>query len=125
MKRQGIVEPVHGDDQQNKGWRQHRLRGKAKAALEFTPVRIATNVGKIARYRAMELMAARTSRLAEREKATDPLAPGSGTEMKSAGESWPPYLCEPRSSRKTSAGYQTASILIYRTLDPHGLLKSG
>lgn len=58
MKRQGIVEPVHGDDQQNKGWRQHRLRGKPKAALEFTLVRIATNLGKIARYRAMELMAA-------------------------------------------------------------------
>ena len=58
MKRQGIVEPVHGDDQKNKGWRQHRLRGKTKAALEFTLVRIATNLGKIARYRAMELMAA-------------------------------------------------------------------
>jgi hypothetical protein len=58
MKRQGIIEPVHGDDQQNKGWRQHHLRGKAKAALEFTLVRIATNLGKIARYRAMELMAA-------------------------------------------------------------------
>lgn len=57
MKRQGIVEPVHGDDQQNKGWRQHHLRGKTKAALEFTLVRIATNLGKIARYRAMRLMA--------------------------------------------------------------------
>jgi hypothetical protein len=60
MKRQGIVEPVHGDDQQNKGWRQHRLRGKAKAVLEFMLVRIAANLGKIARYRAMELMAAPT-----------------------------------------------------------------
>jgi hypothetical protein len=57
MKRQGIVEPVHGDDQKNKGWRQHHLRGKAKAAVEFTLVRIATNLGKIVRYRAMELMA--------------------------------------------------------------------
>lgn len=57
MKRQGIVEPVHGDDQQNKGWRQHHLRGEAKAALEFMLVRIATNLGKIARYRAMRLMA--------------------------------------------------------------------
>ncbi len=57
MKRQGIVEPVHGDDQQNKGWRQHHLRGKARAALEFMLVRIATNLGKIARYRAMKLMA--------------------------------------------------------------------
>jgi hypothetical protein len=57
MKRQGIVEPVHGGDQQNKGWRQHYLRGKGKAALEFTLVRIATNPGKIVRYRAMRLMA--------------------------------------------------------------------
>jgi transposase len=57
MKRQGIVEPVHGDDQQNKGWRQHHLRGKAKAAAEFMLMRIATNLGKIARYRAMRLMA--------------------------------------------------------------------
>jgi hypothetical protein len=32
MKRQGIVEPVHGDDQQNKGWRQHHLRGEANGA---------------------------------------------------------------------------------------------
>jgi hypothetical protein len=57
MKRQGSVEPVHGDDQQNKGWRQHHQRGAAKAALEFMLVRIATNLGKIARYRAMRLMA--------------------------------------------------------------------
>jgi len=33
MKRQGIVEPVHGDDQQNKGWRQHRLRWKERRRL--------------------------------------------------------------------------------------------
>ena len=57
MKRQGIVEPLHGDDQQNKGWREHHLRGKAKAALEFTLVRIATNLGKIVRYRGVRLMA--------------------------------------------------------------------
>ena len=57
MKRQGIAEPVHGDDQQNKGWRQHHLRGKAKATLEFMLVRIATNLGKIVRYRAKEVMA--------------------------------------------------------------------
>jgi hypothetical protein len=30
MKSEGIVEPVRGDAQQNKGWRQHHLRGKAK-----------------------------------------------------------------------------------------------
>ena len=57
MKRQGIVEPVHGDDQKNKGWQQHHLRGKERAGLEFMLVRIATNLGKIARYRALELMA--------------------------------------------------------------------
>jgi hypothetical protein len=60
MKRQGIVEPVHGDDQQNKGWRQHHLWGKAKAAAEFMLVRIATNLGKVVRYRAMRLMAVPT-----------------------------------------------------------------
>ena len=60
MKRQGIVEPGHGDDQQNKGWRQHHLRGKRKAAGEFMLVRIAMNLGKIARYRAMRLMAVPT-----------------------------------------------------------------
>jgi len=57
MKRQGIVEPVHGDDQKNRGWTQHHLRGKSKAALEFMLVRIATNLGKIVRYRGMRLMA--------------------------------------------------------------------
>lgn len=57
MKRQGIVEPIHGDDQKNKGWTQHHLRGNTKAALEFMLVRIATNLGKIVRYRAMRLMA--------------------------------------------------------------------
>jgi len=57
MKRQGIVEPVHGDDQRNKAWRQHLLRGKAKAALEFMLVRIGSNLGKIATYRPGELLA--------------------------------------------------------------------
>lgn len=59
-KRQGIVEPIHGDDQKNKGWVQHHLRGKPKAALEFMLMRIATNLGKIVRYRAMRLMAVPT-----------------------------------------------------------------
>lgn len=54
MKRQGIVEAGHGNDQHNKGWRQHLLRGKAKAALEFMLVRIGSNLGKIVRYRAAE-----------------------------------------------------------------------
>jgi len=56
MERQGIVKPVHGDDQKNKGWRQHHLRGLAKASLEFMLIRIGSNLGKIARYRARELM---------------------------------------------------------------------
>jgi len=56
MARQGIVEPVHGDDQKNKGWRQHHLRGLAKASLEFMLIRIGSNLGKIARYRAQELL---------------------------------------------------------------------
>jgi transposase len=57
MKRQGIVEAVHGHDQRNRGWRQHLLRGKGKAALEFMLVRIGSNLGKIARYRPKELLA--------------------------------------------------------------------
>ncbi len=56
MSRQGIVEPVHGDDQKNKGWRQHHMRGHAKASLEFMLIRIGSNLGKIARYRAQELL---------------------------------------------------------------------
>jgi transposase len=56
-KRQGIVEPLHGHDQKNLGWRQHYLRGLAKAALEFLLVRMARNIGKIARYKARELLA--------------------------------------------------------------------
>ncbi len=56
-KRQGIVEAGHGDDQKNKGWRQHLLRGKAKASLEFMLMRIGANLGKIARYRASEVLA--------------------------------------------------------------------
>lgn len=57
MKRQGIAEPLHGDDQKNRGWKQHHLRGLSKASLEFVLIRIATNLGKIVRYRAAELMA--------------------------------------------------------------------
>lgn len=59
MKRQGLVEAGHGDDQQNKGWRQHLLRGKAKAALEFMLIRIGSNLGKIVTYRRTEILALR------------------------------------------------------------------
>ena len=57
MKRQGLAEPLHGDDQKNKGWRQHHLRGFAKVAGEFLLIRIATNLGKIVRYRSPEILA--------------------------------------------------------------------
>ena len=57
MKRQGIAEPLHGDDQKNRGWKQHHLRGLSKASLEFVLIRIATNLGKIVRYRAAAIMA--------------------------------------------------------------------
>jgi transposase len=57
MKRQGIAEPLHGDDQKNRGWKQHHLRGLSKASLEFVLIRIATNLGKIVRYRAGAIMA--------------------------------------------------------------------
>jgi len=56
-KRQGIVEPLNGHDQKNLGWRQHYLRGLTKATLEFLLVRMAGNIGKIARYKARELLA--------------------------------------------------------------------
>ncbi len=56
MKRQGIVEPIHGDDQKNKGWKQHRLRGVKKATGEFILMRIATNLGKIIKFRSNEML---------------------------------------------------------------------
>jgi len=61
MKRQGLVEPTHGDDQKNRGWRQHHLRGLEKATAEFTLIRIAANLGKIIKYRADEMLAWRPS----------------------------------------------------------------
>jgi transposase len=57
MKRQGTVEPVHGDDQKNKGWIQHHLRSLEKAAGEFLLIRIATNLGKIVKFSTAELLA--------------------------------------------------------------------
>jgi transposase len=55
--RQGIVESTHGHDQKNLGWRQHHLRGLSKAALEFLLLRLAGNIGKIARYKAQDFLA--------------------------------------------------------------------
>ena len=54
MKRQGLVEPLHGDDQKNKGWKQHHLRELEKATGEFILVRIATNLAKIIKYKSDE-----------------------------------------------------------------------
>ena len=55
MKRQGLVEPLHGDDQKNKGWRQHHLRGFEKATGEFLLIRIAINLAKIIKYKSDEV----------------------------------------------------------------------
>jgi len=57
IKRQGLIESVHGDDQKNKGWIQHYLRGLKKAAAEFLLIRIATNLGTIVKYRGNEVLA--------------------------------------------------------------------
>ena len=56
MKRQGVVEPGHGDDQRNRKWKQHHLRGLEKATAEFVLVRIAENLGKIIKYKSDELL---------------------------------------------------------------------
>ncbi len=56
-QRQGIVESNHGHDQKNLGWRQHHLRSLPKATLEFQLLRLAGNIGKIARYKAREFLA--------------------------------------------------------------------
>jgi transposase len=55
-KRQAIVEAPHGDDQKNKKWRQHYLRGRDKTAIEFLLIRIGSNLGKIIRFRSVEML---------------------------------------------------------------------
>ena len=57
MRRQGLAEPLHGDDQKNKGWRQHHLRGLKKASAEFILIRIATNLAKIIKFKPDEFFA--------------------------------------------------------------------
>jgi transposase len=57
MKRQGLIEPVHGDDQKNKGWIQHHLRGFKKASAEFMLMRIATNLSLMIKHRGKEILA--------------------------------------------------------------------
>lgn len=56
-QRQGIVESLHGHDQKNRNWRQHHLRGKARAGLEFMLMRIGANLMKITLHRATEALA--------------------------------------------------------------------
>lgn len=56
-KRQGIIEPPHGHDQKNLGWRQHHLRGIDNAALEFMLIRIGSNIGKIIRHAGEKMLA--------------------------------------------------------------------
>ena len=60
MKRQGLVEPSHGDDQKNRKWNQHHLRGIEKATVEFVLIRIAANLGKIIKFKTDELLAMQT-----------------------------------------------------------------
>lgn len=57
QKRQGTVESTHGDDQKNRHWKQHHLRGKAKAGLEFLLIRIAANLRKMVKFRGAEILA--------------------------------------------------------------------
>ena len=56
-KRKEIIENVHGNDQKNKKWTQHLLRGIKKTGIEFMLIRIASNLGKIIQYRSNELLA--------------------------------------------------------------------
>ena len=57
IKRQGLIETVHGDDQRNKKWIQHHLKCFIKASGEFALIRIATNIGLIVKYRTKEILA--------------------------------------------------------------------
>lgn len=55
-KRKWIAEPNHGDDQKNRGWKQHHLRSLLKATGEFLLIKIGTNLRKIVKYRRMEVL---------------------------------------------------------------------
>ncbi|MBN2835412.1 MAG: IS1182 family transposase [Candidatus Delongbacteria bacterium] len=57
MKRQGLIEPIHGDDQKNSGWIQHLLRGYWKAKGEFMLIRLVNNLRSIIKHRGAEIMA--------------------------------------------------------------------
>ena len=55
-KRGPTVENIHGDDQKNRGWIQHHLRGYEKAEGEFILMRIASNLRKIVKYGNLKLL---------------------------------------------------------------------
>ena len=57
MKRQGLIESIHGDDQKNRGWRQHLLRGFKKARGEFLLIRIVQNISCMIKHRSDEILA--------------------------------------------------------------------
>ena len=57
MKRQGLIESIHGDDQKNRGWIQHLLRGFKKAKGEFILIRIVQNISCMIRHRTDEILA--------------------------------------------------------------------
>jgi transposase len=57
MKRQGLIEPIHGDDQKNSGWIQHLLRSFQKAKGEFMLMRLVQNLRSIVKHRTNEVLA--------------------------------------------------------------------
>ena len=56
LKRGPIIENIHGDDQKNRGWIQHHLRGYEKAKGEFILMRIASNLRKMVKYGDLQLL---------------------------------------------------------------------
>jgi transposase len=57
MRRQGLIEPIHGDDQKNSGWIQHLLRSFKKARGEFMLIRLAGNLRSMVKHRGAEILA--------------------------------------------------------------------
>jgi transposase len=57
MKRQGLSEPIHGDDQKNGGWVQHLLRSLEKARAEFVLIRLANNLRCMVKHRSKMILA--------------------------------------------------------------------
>jgi hypothetical protein len=57
MKRQGLIEPIHGDDQKNSGWVQHFLRSFRKTKGEFMLIQLVQNLRCIVKHRGSEVLA--------------------------------------------------------------------